>query len=1153
MRGEFYCNSNILNINKFNSDNSLIRTFDISNSTLNITGFDTTWRANSILFNFNQTNSTINFNYSGNNSVYFSSGGNIITYQNVIVNTKNMVLVDQTTFNNLTLLPNSGLSVTTLSISGLSNVININTLNAIGNCTSFITIKGIPSNNSSTQYNLNVSTANLNFCRIKNTSSSSAIIANNSIDLGNNTNITINEEPSNGLIYWINNGGNWSDPTHWSTGCIPGPNDIVVFNASSFSIGAQTVNVDINAYCASMHWTGVTNNPTLAGTNQQIVIKDSVIFDAGMVANYTGDYVFTGNNTTNIITTNNVQINGDFIINSLLGQWTYTDNFNSTANIVLNEGNIDGSNLNINAAAFLASSTNISSFDFTNSTVNLTGTDSTWVINPTNLTSILTNSSVLVNHSNPNLSIIDGGGLTYNKFSFLNPKSSLYGTNTFNLLYIAPNSSLGLESGITQNIDSLIAIGYCDSLIVLESTDEFGLPANINKTGFDTLIVDYINLSNVTANNSVPKYNSALNCNTFNNTTGWSVTPTGTSNDFYWVNGSGNWSDISHWENPLGTPSTCLPNITDTVHFNASSFNTLGQNVTVDIDAFFAKMEWSSEIWNPILSLNQNLICNDSIILNSTILINNNNPSAQIKFVPNNKNAVFKTFNRPIKTNIMHQGGILTDTLLLNGNLNLDTLYTLSVAKGTFNSNGDTITANALISTGSNNRKITLNNSYVELYNKLDFTGLINLESGISQIYLKSNVIQGVFNGNNLNFYDLTLENLILNGPVIDINNSNNFNDFKILPGSRIRMQGGMTQTVNGHFIANGTCIDSIYISSQSNGVQSNFSLSNLDTLDVVSIKDINISTNNLRTLSSSDKGNNLGITFDNTPSSVPNFTVAYDNCLGNTTTFTNASTSISGNINDINYLWDFGDGNSSTLTNPIYTYNSANQFYVTLTTTYINLCKETHLDSVRINHPIATLSSNDYDLTICDSTEVIFTAISSPAADNYNFYINGVSTQSGASNTLTTTTLSNNYMITLNVTLNGCSNQSNDTLNFIVNPLPNVILNSSDIDNEICYGEQVNFTTNGASTYEFYINNTSQNSPSINQTFTSTTLNQNDTVWVIGFNGECATTASQSYIMIVHTLPLTLTSNTNNLICQGESITYVSSGADSYEFFCRW
>jgi hypothetical protein len=53
--------------------------------------------------------------------------------------------------------------------------------------------------------------------------------------------------------------------------------------------------------------------------------------------------------------------------------------------------------------------------------------------------------------------------------------------------------------------------------------------------------------------------------------------------DYYWVGGSGNWSDLSHWATTSGgtTRNTQIPTANDRVFFDALSFNGAGQTVTV--------------------------------------------------------------------------------------------------------------------------------------------------------------------------------------------------------------------------------------------------------------------------------------------------------------------------------------------------------------------------------------------------------------------------------------------------------------------------------------------------------------------------------------------------------------------------------------------
>jgi hypothetical protein len=51
--------------------------------------------------------------------------------------------------------------------------------------------------------------------------------------------------------------------------------------------------------------------------------------------------------------------------------------------------------------------------------------------------------------------------------------------------------------------------------------------------------------------------------------------------DFYWVGGSGTWTDISHWATSSGgtTLHTTIPGYEDDVYFDENSFNSPGQEI----------------------------------------------------------------------------------------------------------------------------------------------------------------------------------------------------------------------------------------------------------------------------------------------------------------------------------------------------------------------------------------------------------------------------------------------------------------------------------------------------------------------------------------------------------------------------------------------
>ncbi|MCB9230712.1 MAG: PKD domain-containing protein [Bacteroidia bacterium] len=63
--------------------------------------------------------------------------------------------------------------------------------------------------------------------------------------------------------------------------------------------------------------------------------------------------------------------------------------------------------------------------------------------------------------------------------------------------------------------------------------------------------------------------------------------------------------------------------------------------------------------------------------------------------------------------------------------------------------------------------------------------------------------------------------------------------------------------------------------------------------------------------------------------------------CAGVTINFTNLSTGVG-----LSYLWDFGDGNTSTATNPNHTYNLNGSYTISLTVTDVNGCDSTLTDS---------------------------------------------------------------------------------------------------------------------------------------------------------------------------------------------------------------
>jgi alpha-tubulin suppressor-like RCC1 family protein len=199
---------------------------------------------------------------------------------------------------------------------------------------------------------------------------------------------------------------------------------------------------------------------------------------------------------------------------------------------------------------------------------------------------------------------------------------------------------------------------------------------------------------------------------------------------------------------------------------------------------------------------------------------------------------------------------------------------------------------------------------------------------------------------------------------------------------------------------------------------------------------------------------------------------------------------------------------------------------------------------------PVVTLTSSDADNTICLNESVTFSGV---GATEYEFFVNGNSQgPPSTTNTFTTTTLLNNQNIRVRGTSNGCATTTSAII-FTVNPLPSISLFSSDLDNAICFGDNITFTALGGSQYEFFVDGISQGAPSNTNTFSTASLPAGTPkVWVLGTQNGCSRAALDTFTINVTALPnvTLLSSDNDNIICNGDTITFTASGASQYRFF---
>ena len=197
---------------------------------------------------------------------------------------------------------------------------------------------------------------------------------------------------------------------------------------------------------------------------------------------------------------------------------------------------------------------------------------------------------------------------------------------------------------------------------------------------------------------------------------------------------------------------------------------------------------------------------------------------------------------------------------------------------------------------------------------------------------------------------------------------------------------------------------------------------------------------------------------------------------------------------------------------------------------------------------PAIVLSSSDADNTICSGETVTFSAT---GAAVYEFFINGISVQGPSTiNNVAIDTLSNADVVSVQGSISGCLGNE-PTLLMTVNTAPTTTLvNDDDGDNEICQGTTVNFTASGAASYEFFVDGVSQGASSPLNTFTSSTLQNGQTIQVVGTSNGCTVTDSDIFTVLTVPNVLMTSDHPNNILCDGDAISFTGSNAANYEFF---
>src|SRR5690554_5702633 len=646
IQGTLITNGNNLNINGFQSQGSGVRHLDLGSSEITIrTSGSYSWYYQGSNHTIDAGTSHINLvgalNFTGVNTGFrgaLNHAYHHVTYSNPLSTVGRFsgpVFVEKLTFmGNATIVSSSNTIDTLILSAGKKYAFGGGQTQTIGSylsansplCSGLIEMVSATAGSATLQFSPG-SVANINNTLIENIAATGnvPVTANNSFDLGGNTNFIF--PPATGqTLYWVGGSGDWNDASHWSLvndgvypavgGCVPTPADDVVFNVNSgFTSGNNVVTLDgAGHYCHDMTWNGALNTPEIIGAvGNPLNVYGSWTLQANMSYRVQKTN-FRSSSLGETLTTNGTIINLSAVNSGVefdgTGSWMFMDDYEDSGNsgrMVLIRGTLitNGNNLNING--FQSQGSGVRHLDLVSSeiTIRTSGGSYSWfyqgsnhtidagtshinLVGALNSTGVNTGFRGALNHayhhvtySNP-LSTVGrfSGPVFVEKLTFMGNATIVSSSNTIDTLILSAGKKYAFGGGQTQTIGSYLSANspLCSGLIEMVSatagsaTLQFspGSVANIN----NTLIENIAATGNVpvTANNS---FDLGGNTNF--------IFPPATGQTLYWVGGSGDWNDASHWSlvNDGVYPAVggCVPTPADDVVFNVNSGFTSGNNV----------------------------------------------------------------------------------------------------------------------------------------------------------------------------------------------------------------------------------------------------------------------------------------------------------------------------------------------------------------------------------------------------------------------------------------------------------------------------------------------------------------------------------------------------------------------------------------------
>ncbi|MCZ4694316.1 hypothetical protein DWB61_04545 [Ancylomarina euxinus] len=887
------------------ADNPISRTWTLNNSTINLTGSGASvLMINADNLNLNPGNS--NVIASGVGASIAISGSAPLNLYNIEFQKNGANIINQTlvvNFNNVEFLADGSLQGPNrfqkliftkgndYSIQNGSDQTVLDSWTAIGTCSEHINISGTGGNGS-----IIANAVSLEFLKINNMSASGTAApfdANDSFDLGGNTNWNIIALTPDSYSWTGTTDNKWSTPSNWNKGCVPSRIDNV--NIS----GAFNVEIDSDAECKNLI---LSDDVTLSG-NAKLSIFGS-LFAGSATWGLLGTTHFEGNGT--------ISIDNPFLADvyfSRGGIWQLATELQIPDNTLFFEsGTINSNDNNLTLNRFVSIGDILRTLNLGTSTLRLNGNYlKTWDAE---------GNSFNIPESDYTIELIEqtagfynklNGSVTYNKVYFIDNRekanltnegdivsfnevhffagANISGDHNYDTFILSAGKTYLFEAGSEQkvvNINGFIAEGTCSEFIYLTGNGGISnIRSDVNSNRIiNVQITDLEVIGGITLSGGLDAQSSFG----IQNYDGWNIVEKTLAQDFIWIG-----ADDSDWFNPNNWDLGCVPTRVDNVFFNA--VNIVGSS-TIAINGTRIP-ECNNMTWTNASSLifegGSDLCIYGNLDFTSL-------PAASFTHTGDiyfkSENIVTVKLDQVILSNdVIFEGKIQEDGSWLAGTWNIasnfETSGNIKLERGNLVTNNFSITCNELYSNFSDVRTLQLDASVLNLNGIFLTPENLTFDAGTSEIIVGENGKVEVTNGiEAIDFHNITFDQetgtalFSIRGKdvsfnQVDIKSNANFlyegfdvENLILNQGKTYKFTDGQNFNI-GDLTAIGACEGTIDISSLSAGAETTFNSKNGDPINVTQVNLLDVFATPAATFTANnsiDLGHNDGWTFATTP-----------------------------------------------------------------------------------------------------------------------------------------------------------------------------------------------------------------------------------------------------------------------------------------------